>query len=804
MSDLLKLGEEFFDKRDKAYEEPEEPKLTAAQKKAFLNGEDVPDGQAANPWSIQIEQTEEEDKYKKEHPINEVPILNKQLHENGCSLDSEYTEALASIGDIITAVVAGDAKAREKKEFTTLNFPAIKAAIEWLIKTNQMSSTAKVDLMHNAWMLNFKAKPPTPEEFISEKYIGDQANSLHPWVKDVFADFFDPLKPYRTLVLTQHIGAGKSTFSTLAQLYISIHYALMWHPYRFFGMAPSSIFTQCMGGWNQKKASELLLEPFVQILECSPYFKRVRTHQDLTEASAEEVAECLHWTTSSPTSCLSFQNGVNYKIINGAGSILGQNIISAVISELTMFSENGWSDEKIYTFFTKLRKRIDSRMKGNYYGRFIIDSQPNSLESPIDAWIWDNKTKKNKENLIISGERWKFFPDEFPQAWETPRTDWKQPMNLKKDFVHAFPVFKGGDGQPPKVVETAAELETYQPVDIEWAPTLQITASGVKSMKDNAEESPINFLRDQCGIPSGAADRLIYNKDWIDHTFDNNLKNIYSTIIAKAEDEPEHLIWNQVKDKFFHKILGKYHFYYEPALPRVASIDLAVSGDTAGISISHVERDPVRLDSQGNPLKVYVTDLVVPVIPKTGAINLDAFKFFILDLIRLGNMNIRHVSFDSFQSKAMMQALERAGLEVEYISVDKNNSPYLSLVDYVIHKRYYCGKSIMVKNNLLSLQMVKRKTSGTMKIDHMNGDNVYTDEYCLPGSVYNETSWNFSKVGYFAKDLTDCIAANVSLLDEHDNVYVPLHAWDPTKELERTYEGEKKKCYDLMKSMALH
>lgn len=612
---------------------------------------------------------------------------------------------------------------------------------------------------------------------------------------------FDPDGQYFT---DGGIITHNSTFSTLAQLYISIHYALMWHPYRFFGMAPSSIFTQCMGGWNQKKASELLLEPFVQILECSPYFKRVRTHQDLTEASAEEVAECLHWTTSSPTSCLSFQNGVNYKIINGAGSILGQNIISAVISELTMFSENGWSDEKIYTFFTKLRKRIDSRMKGNYYGRFIIDSQPNSLESPIDAWIWDNKTKKNKENLIISGERWKFFPDEFPQAWETPRTDWKQPMNLKKDFVHAFPVFKGGDGQPPKVVETAAELETYQPVDIEWAPTLQITASGVKSMKDNAEESPINFLRDQCGIPSGAADRLIYNKDWIDHTFDNNLKNIYSTIIAKAEDEPEHLIWNQVKDKFFHKILGKYHFYYEPALPRVASIDLAVSGDTAGISISHVERDPIRLDSQGNPLKVYVTDLVVPVIPKTGAINLDAFKFFILDLIRLGNMNIRHVSFDSFQSKAMMQALERAGLEVEYISVDKNNSPYLSLVDYVIHKRYYCGKSIMVKNNLLSLQMVKRKTSGTMKIDHMNGDNVYTDEYCLPGSVYNETSWTFSKVGYFAKDLTDCIAANVSLLDEHDNIYVPLHAWDPTKELERTYEGEKKKCYNLMKTLSLH
>lgn len=593
-----------------------------------------------------------------------------------------------------------------------------------------------------------------------------------------------------------------STFSALAQLYISIHYALMWHPYKFFGLAPSSIFTQCMGGWNQKKASELLLEPFVNILECSPYFKRVRTHQDLTEASAAEIAECLHWTTSSPTSALSFQNGVNYKIINGAGSILGQNIISAVISELTMFEENGWSQNKIFTFFTKLRKRIDSRMKGNYYGRFIIDSQPNSLESPIDAWIWDSGTKKNKANLIIFGSRWQYFPDDFSQAWEKPRRDWKEPINLKCDFEHAFPIFKGGDGQPPKVIETPAELETYESIDIVWAPMKQITPNGVINMKDAAEESPINFLRDQAGIPSGAADRIFYNKDWIDHVFNNNLKNIYSSLIAKTEDEPEHLIWNQVKDKFFNRILGKYYFYYEPSLPRVASIDLAISGDTAAIAISHVERDIARVDTQGNPLKVYITDIVVPIIPKGGMINLDAFKFFIIDLMRLGNMNIRHVSFDSFQSRAMMQSLERAGLDIEYISVDKNNSPYLSLIDYVMHKRYYCGKSIMVKNNLLSLQMVKRKTTGTMKIDHMNGENVYTDDHCLPGSVYSESSWQFSKVGTCAKDVTDCIAGNIHLLDTFENIYIPYHIWDPGKQLERTYESEKNKNNILLDKMS--
>lgn len=112
-----------------------------------------------------------------------------------------------------------------------------------------------------------------------------------------------------------NIITHNSTLSTLAQLYISVHYAMMWHPYRFFGMAMSSIFTQCLGGWNQKKASELLLEPFTNILEGSPYFKRVRTHQDLVDVSNEEIAEGIHWTTSSPTA-----QPLDSKIIMADGS----------------------------------------------------------------------------------------------------------------------------------------------------------------------------------------------------------------------------------------------------------------------------------------------------------------------------------------------------------------------------------------------------------------------------------------------------------------------------------------------------
>ena len=58
-------------------------------------------------------------------------------------------------------------------------------------------------------------------------------------------------------------------------------------------------------------------------------------------------------------------------------------------------------------------------------------------------------------------------------------------------------------------------------------------------------------------------------------------------------------------------------------------------------------------------------------------------------------------------------------------------------------------------------------------------------------AVYSEQSWTMSQVGYYAKDLTDGIAANIALLDEHDNEFLPITIWDPEKIRERNYETVK-------------
>jgi hypothetical protein len=697
--------------------------------------------------------------------VDENKIDGDLIKSKAKKQDFDMPTIFNNISSILKDVMAGDLDAANRPEYRCLNFPQIKAAIDWLVANNGLDSTLKSLLFTESWRLNFRDKPPTPKEFITEKYIGDMAETLFPWLSEYFLDFFDPMKPYRSGVLTSCIGAGKSTISVLMNAYLSVLFALMHKPYKYYGYAPSTVFTLVYGGWSQKKASELLLEPLLNLLRSSPYFEQCRTWEDMIKANrmfddSNGPIDKIYWTRASPTSELMFSNGLNVKIVSSAGDILGQNIIAGTLSELAFFRENGWADSKIQTFFSKLRDRIDSRMKKNYISRFILDSSPNTLESPIDDWIW-NVATKDPSIKIFSGPRWKFFRDDFDINC------YKEDGTIKEDWDYNFPMFKGGNGMSPHVIRSEVEYKNTDRLDVVWCPKM---GAGV-SMFDKAEMDPIEFLKDWAGIPSGTADRIFYQSKFIDDVFDNNLRNIYMSITAPAEEEPEHLIWNQIRDQFFNKVFDKYYFYYEPHLSRVLSVDQSISGDATCISVSHVERSK-DLNENGEYNTIYVVDFTCVIIPKGGLINLDAIKFFIYDLINLGNVNIRHVSFDSFQSEAQRQWLKRHGINVDYISVDRTNEPYLNFIDYVFHGRVKCGKNIFLKNNMKSLKMSKRK-SGSTKIDHMSGDIVNE----------GDGNWETSIVGTNAKDACDPVVANIELLNKYSDLYIPFCVWDSSKNL---------------------
>ncbi len=729
------------------------------------------------------EKTAFEAKKTENRLILEVPEDNNKF-----STAYVASGTLMSIQDMMKDLLQGDTSILERPEFTILNFNNIIKALEWLSNNNLLQDTTKNLLLTEGWRINYRCKPPKPEEFLTEQYIGAQAESLYPCVKEILLESMNQIAPYDTIVLSGCIGLGKSTMSVIINLYMTVLFALMWHPFKYFGLAPSTIFTQVYAAVSQKKASELLFEPMINLLSQSPYFLRVRTDQEVREISrSTDTPNTIAFTSSSPSSVLSFQNGANYKLISKPGGLLGQTIITGTFTELAFFTDDGWTDEKILKFFTKLRQRISSRMKGNWMGKTIIDSSPNTLESVIDKWIWED-APKSKKNYIVTGSRWRFFKEsEFPEFYD-------ENGNEIHNFKVAFPLFKGGNGMLPKVIESEFELTQYDPIDVLWCPKRQITGNGISSFIDKANENPIEFMRDFAGIPAGSADRIFYNQKTIEACFDNKLRNVLKHITAPAEEEPEHLIWNQIRDQFFVRVLNNWYFYYEPHLMRAISVDQSTTGDSTCIAMSHVEYDPDRIDeSTGEPLKVFVTDFTIMIIPKGGIINLDAIKFFIYDLMTLGNISIGCVSYDGFQSDASRQFLKRMGINVDYLSVDKQNEPYMNFIDYVFHGRFNVGRNIHVKNNMKSIQMTKRKQTGTTKIDHMKGNIVHQDD----------SPWELNQIGINAKDALDAVVGSLYLINKYSEKFVPYKKWNPNFIRDTSSEGRKESIGNVGHKMGL-
>ena len=383
------------------------------------------------------------------------------------------------------------------------------------------------------------------------------------------------------------------------------------------------------------------------------------------------------------------------------------------------------SPEYILRLYNDGVSRVESRMHGNYYGRTILDSSPNSLTNPIDDWVV-NEARKNSLNMVIEGSVWKWDPETYSKEFENNNT---------------FKVYTGGKGQPPRLLEPDDPLLKSKSVD----PTKIIDVPN--TMKQFFIDDLPKALKDRAGIPSGASDNIITDYKIIEGMFDNNLRNIYTGINAPSNLSPQHLIWDKIKDIFFKKKANDYEYYYLPKIPRVISVDQSYATDITSISMAHIE----RLGDTGD--NMYVVDFTIAIVPTTEGVNLEAIRCFIEDLKYTGHININCISFDQFQSETTIQNLKRSGFDVEKLSVDSSTGPYLDMLSLMNRGQIKVGKNIFLKNNLKCLHMTSTK-SGKAKIDH---------DASRAQVISGDDSWDKSFIGYFGKDVSDSVAASIAL-----------------------------------------
>lgn len=609
------------------------------------------------------------------------------------------------------------------------------AVLKKIANDPTISDKDKINLLSNSWRINYRQRPPTIEEFLTPEWIGDSAESLYPHVRKILTEFWAPDSQYRHLILASGIRCGKSVLSSISSLFGTVNLWCMRNPKRFFGLARMSSIVYMMISFTMDKAQQVLFQPFMQILSSSDKFKRVKLEERL-EINQMDNPDVICWTTAGRMGSLQFYNDLHYVIASDPAQLLGLNVISAILSEISFFVDRGFGPDYIWRIYQDSVARIRGTFGNKYFAGTTLDSSPNDIVlSPIDKYIFSGEAAKDPENYIFTGPQWEYRPELNPIWLKTGET---------------FPVFRGSETEPAKMLEPD-EVKLYNADEVYNVPIDQIKLFKLDTLKN---------VKDICGWPAGAKGMLVRDEKIIEQMFVPNLKNLYSYIFAPEDKLPNHLIWDIVYKTFWKPYDKGYEFYRSPSEKRYIHIDQSESGDMASISMVHPETD-----SKSGTM-VVIVDFTVVISPQKSRINLDAIRYFIQDILERGRVNIDFVTFDQYQSSAAIQYLKRREIRTEKLSVDSSMNPYYTMVSYMSAGKLKCGRNIILKNNIKALHETET-LHGHKKIDHLHGKVVYEDG----------GDWETSSMGKFAKDASDGLCGAVWNCVQHFNG-IPKYVWE--------------------------
>lgn len=650
---------------------------------------------------------------------------------------SKRENDLALLKDILYSQESANSLFNSKwlNSFDPQSIEQMRNALSFLLSNKDLSTEDKLNLIHNSKNIYYK-KYISPQEFLSEKcFSKDVLDRMFPNVKQWFYEYWDfPNRPKKRLILYTATRAGKSHTSALCMLYHMLLIGTLRNPKSFYCVTPATQIGVVLLSFNIDKAREVLLNVMDDYARNSKIFTWIKYKDKMREIERNSEKynsfETLYYLKNQDT--MYGMGGSNVVLASDFGKFLGLSVIGGVMSELTQASSGdankGWTDEYVDSMYNTLSTRIKGSFPLNLqHTGLILDSQPHALTQLLDRKIYNGEYELNDPEVkVIRGSQMDIHPEWFP--------------NFPKN---SFKVFTGTSGVPPKIIETEDELKDLDPTRVYDVP---------KERKADFLNNLYRSIPDVLGVPLGEQANLISDYRVIEDLFDIRLKNNLTYFYASTLDKPEGLIFNQIKNNFFIESIKGLKYYFKSWIPRVIGIDQSYSTDATGITIMHCE-----LNEENDIL--YIIDMNVVLISKNyEEISLQAIIEFIKDLKEIGNLPIKAVVFDQFQSKIAQQNLERlygTTMDIIYHSMDLDMGSYLDFIQKLHLRRVKAGRNIFLKNNLKSIYIKDRPKTKTnkisQKIDHRD------DKKGVIHCNY-EDNWDKSLLGLFAKDVLDSTA----------------------------------------------
>lgn len=561
----------------------------------------------------------------------------------------------------------------------------------------------------------YKWQPVSVEEWLFDEEHMDLQDQIWPVLANDLIELLEG--GYQEAILSGGIGYGKSFLTAVVICRMLYELSCYKDPQLALGLASNSQIVIPNIATKEKIAKEVVFEYVAGFVRRSPYFRRYfAPDKDL-------VGELV------------FPNKI--RVLPAAstqGSVIGQNIYSAVIDEANFLfkgaSERAGAVDQSFdlakVLYNAIKRRMESRFGKNSGILMIVSS----------AQYPDDFTEARYQEALEAGER--VFYRRYSQ-W-TPKPIYR---NFDKDPKQYFWLSLGDGAHRPRLIRTPEErhydpgLDDLKQLRSEEVPLLKVP----EDFRLQFERDLDMAIRDIAGYATAAKHPFFRNIQPLLDSFERGkargLSHPWSAEQATLADGST---W--VKDALTWDDRQLHHFVH---------IDLALTQDAAGIAVmrldgveEHVFERPY-FDELNSVLRferdvTYVPKLTCVLLlrvvaPPQGEIPIASLRRIVLDLIDWGYL-ITRVTLDQWQSAETIQALRSMGVEADTLSVDRTMDAYHSFKEALDEDRLDLYEYPWLLKECRELERDLRKK----KVDHVpSGSKDVSD--AVAGAVHNCALW---------------------------------------------------------------
>ena len=509
----------------------------------------------------------------------------------------------------------------------------------------------------------YKERPVDIETFIEDdRYLGRIYGKgfLFPYWKKLLKKIYPtPFScPYEEVILSCAIGAGKSHTTSVSIAYELYKLLILKDPNKYYGLLDVDTIVFMLFAATQGTATDVNWGYISNILAISPFFQENLNFKE-TKASFIEL-----------TSRIGIQIG------SRAHKALGKAVLSAVLDE----GNFGLIQDQVKNTYTAIMRRRGSRFKQGFNtpGIVWLVSSPQTSADFINERI--QKAENNPKVLVV---------DNVP-IWEVK-------AEKIKYCGETFPVFLGDDIQDPAILNSEEEALNY-PADL----VIRVPV-----------EYRLDFENDLLEAIRDIAGRRIASSMNVFRSYAQLIKTFKKSNLFRTDTMPVHL-GTTLHDFQEYINLPLFQQLLTDKSPRYIHLDSALTGDRYGIaSCTCISRD--IYDSMTESVisrRFFVNDFSIG-LEAGSADGMPASviaKFLIW--LREQGYPIALITGDKPATTSIIPELKIAKFKTEYLSVDVDRSPYITL-----KQRINSGEFLGTNNRVLIKELYNLLDTGE-KIDH--------------------------------------------------------------------------------------